>query len=359
MRDYIGTYLEKVGLDGKIDHKDDDGGLFNDSDAIRNWAIGHLCNDQTPSILDIDWKQIVPSDPGVHTVVVSAYAHVPHSNTSWFWVNTGWGGQHNGWYQLSPFWVGSFFTKVHEPSVPGVTTNPTTGLVVDDRCPICQVSIERQDATGAWGHQCSGALVAENAVLTAAGCAEGGPASALRVVSSDGSIHSIAQTIPHESYNSGQCTFANDIALIELSPPVNIKSDQELCSISTDPAYPFVGRPLRFCGSDRTGNLSYEIPNVISNEEAQSRLSGIPGAQVCDSQIATYDGQTAICFGDQGSPLFYSGTSVVAGIASWSIISYDQCSPSYPSVYTKVPSFAGWIHDNASEWVQPAPPFPP
>lgn len=52
------------------------------------------------------------------------------------------------------------------------------------------------------------------------------------------------------------------------------------------------------------------------------------------------------CLGDSGGPLIIpdgNGNDVLEGIVSWGY----YCGGNFPTVYTRVSNFVGWIQDNA------------
>jgi secreted trypsin-like serine protease len=74
---------------------------------------------------------------------------------------------------------------------------------------------------------------------------------------------------------------------------------------------------------------------VMTNTACASAWSS---NQINDGHICLTSSSASACSGDSGGPLVCSGK--LAGATSWGA---SSCSPSYPSVYTRISYFRTWI----------------
>jgi secreted trypsin-like serine protease len=228
-----------------------------------------------------------------------------------------------------------------------------------------QLSQERSNALGNWGHSCGASLLTSNRALSAAHCVDGASASILRVIagawdrsaSEATQVSNVASYKMHESYGSGAGTFPQDIAILYLATDIQLGGNIGVASLPSNNDYLFTGDTCVISGWGRT-SASNTLPNilqkapipVISNSECDQRMSGISGASTNPGHICLYDtaAATGSCNGDSGGPLNcqLDGNTVVAGVTSWGIQSGGACAPSYPSVYTRTGWFIDWINTN-------------
>lgn len=93
-----------------------------------------------------------------------------------------------------------------------------------------------------------------------------------------------------------------------------------------------------YAGSPLPNNLQYVNLRTLSNSECSQTWSGIFNSNIC---TFTKTGEGA-CNGDSGGPLVVQ--NILVGVVSWG----SPCAVGYPDVFTRVPSFADWIVDNAT-----------
>ena len=205
---------------------------------------------------------------------------------------------------------------------------------------------------------CSGSLISATTIASAAHCFAGiapGDVQAWSGVTNipdraKGSKLSIAGVTVHPAYNAA--TSANDIALVQLSAPVDLSGAARVISlpVAQDPAvWPAVGTPARISG---WGALKTDGPPSDALRGATVQVLGSP-TDPCGSYGGSFSVATSICAGmpgggidtcqgDSGGPLVVdvNGLPVLAGLTSTG----SECaSAQLPGVYTRLTTYLPWI----------------
>ncbi|XP_034487202.1 chymotrypsin-1 [Drosophila innubila] len=225
------------------------------------------------------------------------------------------------------------------------------GQLMNNTVPF-QVSLQMQ-RRGGWRHFCSGSIISELHVLTAAHCVEKMKVEDLSVLGgtlnwkSGGKRHKIVGKHVHPGYAMTP-RIINDIAVLKVSPPFGL----HLAEIGTIPmggSDRIGGKvPVRLTGwgsttpsssgakvPDRLQVLDYQ---TISNGECAQKGFRVTPNEIC--ALAAH-GQGA-CMGDSGGPLILSsGPQKLAGIVSYGSAT---CAQGKPDVYTRVSSFLPYIN---------------
>ena len=171
----------------------------------------------------------------------------------------------------------------------------------------------------------------------------------------------ISNAIVHEGYNS--LTLENDIALLELTEPINFTNAVPIELISKDDSISGATDPGVMSWLTGWG-LTNVIPNtyptilqkvqlpIISNAQARTVWPNIPKSDIMAGYL---NGNKDACMGDSGGPLVVpvSGGYKLAGIVSWGSSRCDTY-----GAYTRVSIFENWIEKNTGISIGYKPPSP-
>lgn len=213
---------------------------------------------------------------------------------------------------------------------------------------------------GFWQKTCSGSIVAEQWVLTAAHCVfdfnSGFPQRPAPYVAvnigrdSNNPLESlsVAEVIVHPDYVEGDTV--NDIALVRLTRPISLEVQRMLLPLSFDfdsTVADLDGLELQAGGFGQTEDGgSNPFRRWVTMEAANASGFTDPDR---DLFVVPVESGTGVCFGDSGSPIVRRDEDLdrvrVVGVASRLVSGSCQA----PIIYTAVQPFAEWIQSYISD----------
>jgi secreted trypsin-like serine protease len=202
---------------------------------------------------------------------------------------------------------------------------------------------------------CSGVLIREDIVLTAAHCLNASSGAKVRTIAPDdvrvylgdgpasagGTFVSAIETAIHADYSPSR--LHNDIGLVRLAAPVSFPSVPELpTSLALTQAD--IGITLDHVGFGYSDLAKTEFGIKLHGETPLGGLGCVypscPSNAPADTQISYEQSEDGPCNGDSGGPAFVerAGTIYVAGITS-----YGDSGCAIYGVSTAVSAFEDWI----------------
>jgi secreted trypsin-like serine protease len=210
-------------------------------------------------------------------------------------------------------------------------------------------------------HSCGASLLNSRYGLSASHCVDGALPSSMTIIAGLWARNDLSgtQTVDvdgytmHAEYNAGLPTYSNDIAILNFASLIIIGGNIQIATLPSNNNNDYAGTTCQISGwglTDGTNTLPLilqktSIP-VITTAQCSSAMSGVGGANIWENHICVQDpaGNTGACNGDSGGPLNCPG--VVVGVTSWVVSGGGNCLPSYPSVYTRISAYLGWILAN-------------
>ncbi|XP_015597342.1 trypsin-7-like [Cephus cinctus] len=204
-------------------------------------------------------------------------------------------------------------------------------------------------------HQCAGSLIAENWVLTSAGCVLGAVNNTGLYYWLAGTYHlhlpgitrNIQRIVQHPNYNPNE-SWIHDLALTQLDKPIVFSiSVQPLIlkpsiDMSMDTEFTVAGwgqvsETLIQPSVLRKTTVKLSDGDFCRNAYAKWNLSIHEEFQFC---AGSRDEVTGVCDRDTGGPLFLKNSKVIVGVISWR---YGCGLPEYPTVYVRLSSYIEWM----------------
>jgi secreted trypsin-like serine protease len=145
----------------------------------------------------------------------------------------------------------------------------------------------------------------------------------------------------HPDYSDSSLRgFPNDVAVLKFSAQsTNANFSPITLASSSDGTFAGQSCVITGWGLDETDTLPRTLQMASMTVMTNSACAGVWGTvSINDGHICITDSDSSSCNGDSGGPLVCSGK--LAGATSWGA---SGCSPSYPSVYTRISYFRDWI----------------
>nr|AGM38918.1 fibrinolytic protein III [Urechis unicinctus] len=203
-------------------------------------------------------------------------------------------------------------------------------------------------------HTCGASIISTTKLTCAAHCTQSAASAyGIRAGSasrtSGGQTRSVASRINHSSYCSSCSGIPFDVSTIRLSSALSFSTLVNSITMATSGT--FAGSSCMISGWGRTSSsntlpttLQAASTTVLSNADCTSRMSNVGGATIRSDHVCVYAGNNGACNGDSGGPLRCG--NLLVGSASWVVSSGGNCLIFFPSVYTRISSFASWINNN-------------
>jgi len=203
-------------------------------------------------------------------------------------------------------------------------------------------------------HSCGASLISGVKAASAAHCGGGALGSySILTGTSDRTVtncatcalRSLTAFTRHPNY-SASGGYPNDIAVIRWSATIPTNANTNPIAMATTGDTNFAGVSCTITGWGRTNiGTSGGLPNTLQGGTmtvlTNAACSNTWGNNINANHICVSSGSVSACNGDSGGPLVCSGR--LAGATSWGV---NNCSPTYPSVYSRISSFRAWIDAN-------------
>jgi len=203
-------------------------------------------------------------------------------------------------------------------------------------------------------HSCGASLVSGTKAVTAAHCGGGalttystltGTTDRTVTTCATCALRTLTGFTRHAGFiNNGAQGYPNDIATLNFAN-VPTNANTGYITMAAASAGNYAGNSCTITGWGRTSatsalpvTLQQGTMTVLTNAACTTAWSA---AQINNGHICVQAATVSACSGDSGGPLVCGG--VLVGATSWG---QAQCNPSFPSVYSRISFFRGWIDSN-------------
>jgi len=204
------------------------------------------------------------------------------------------------------------------------------------------------------GHSCGASLISGVKAVCAAHCGGGAITSfsvlagtSDRTVTACGTcaLRPLTAFTRHPNY-SGFGGYPNDIAALHWATSIPTNANINYIPMPASNAPTFAGVNCFITGWGRTnigtsGTLPITLQGGAMTVQTNTACSNTWGSNINDGHICVTSISVAACTGDSGGPLVCQGQ--LAGATSWGV---NDCSPTFPSVFTRISFFRTWIDSN-------------
>ncbi|CAF3827187.1 unnamed protein product [Rotaria magnacalcarata] len=229
-------------------------------------------------------------------------------------------------------------------------------------------------------HSCSGSILTEYYILTSASCIANVPSFGITIVAGihnysehDSTYRKIDQIFLHPNYMGVSDNYANDIAILHMSQPLDFDNDPfvsrtcvpeksaPIFNSTTNPEHELdlalIGWGSMSCQNKTIQDLlqQVQIYSIDHTEKSCFILDKHRDIQFCAGVKAGSTGEKLIpCVGDSGSPIFewLGDRWQQVGIASHTI----DCTPlKNAGIYTRIVEYNDWIQSIINNCTIPSP----